>query len=250
MASKLSTWQWPKDVKEKLLRPTKHSQVTVRSGFSTADPRYGSIRFAHSSSKRPAKWVCIGKPHTRDLRNSVEAILQLMIEPNELDSARNPYRSLWHLSQPHLLISVVGAANRELDEEQLPRDVKDVFLRGLRAAATKTRAWILTVGTNVGVPALVGEVLREHSMDEENLVLVGIGTRLHHGSCDSDCFAASCLHTNSVLTAPHACQIRPAQPPPFLTLAAAFLILCTLSWIVRLANVWQCPSSGFHNGRC
>ena len=171
---KLTAWTWPKELEGKLERPG--PSTGLRFDRRPQKPRFGSIRFARGS-RRPAKFVCIGKPVSGPgLAASIEALLQLMIEPSEFDTAKTTKANLWHLSAPPLLISVVGAAGRQLDEHELPSHIKHVFLRGLRAAAAKTRAWILTVGTNVGVAALVGEVMQAHSADsgDDNLVLIGM----------------------------------------------------------------------------
>ena len=99
---------------------------------------FGSIRFA-STKRMPSKWCAFSND------SSPDDVVALLCET-------------WGLSPPPVLISVTGAA-QNLDDMR-PKD-RIIFRRGLREAARKTRAWILTGGTNTGVMKMVGNMVQE-----------------------------------------------------------------------------------------
>ena len=67
----------------------------------------------------------------------------------------------WKLPRPDVLISVTGSAL----SLQLTAQLQRVFDRGLVAAASVTKAWIFTGGTDSGVMKLVGEAMHKYGLD-------------------------------------------------------------------------------------
>ena len=67
----------------------------------------------------------------------------------------------WALPRPDVLISVTGSAL----SLQLTSQLQRVFDRGLVAAASVTKAWIFTGGTDSGVMKLVGEAMHKYGLD-------------------------------------------------------------------------------------
>mmetsp|Transcript_302 Transcript_302/g.686 ORF Transcript_302/g.686 Transcript_302/m.686 type:complete len:1370 (-) Transcript_302:267-4376(-) len=67
----------------------------------------------------------------------------------------------WALPRPDVLISVTGSAM----SLQLTSQLQRVFDRGLVAAASVTKAWIFTGGTDSGVMKLVGEAMHKYGLD-------------------------------------------------------------------------------------
>lgn len=79
----------------------------------------------------------------------------------------------WNLQPPKLIISVTGGAKKFT----IPQRMKNAFKLGLINAATSTRAWIITGGTNTGVMRLVGEaVADEFNKKPVELTVLGIAT--------------------------------------------------------------------------
>ena len=78
-------------------------------------------------------------------------------------SSRAPALPLqyWKLPRPDVLISVTGSAG----SLQLTSQLQRVFDRGLVAAASVTKAWIFTGGTDSGVMKLVGEAMHKYGLD-------------------------------------------------------------------------------------
>ena len=94
-----------------------------------SDALYGSIRFAGTRGN-PSKWCAVSH------RSEVGDVVKLMLDT-------------WKLKPPRVIISVTGAAASTL-EEMKSKD-KQIFRRGLKIAAQRTGAWIVTGGTNHGV---------------------------------------------------------------------------------------------------
>ncbi|KAL1512225.1 hypothetical protein AB1Y20_005487 [Prymnesium parvum] len=112
---------------------------------------FGALRFARASRPAAAKWVCVTEG------SRAEEVLELLLQT-------------WRLRRPEVLISVAGAASGPApleEKEQL------VFRRGLLQAARRTRAWIVTGGTEGGVMAMVGRTVRDASEDQQ-LVCLGV----------------------------------------------------------------------------
>ena len=99
---------------DKLLR----EDLKLHNGSPAA---FGSVRFA-STKRMPSKWAAFSSD------SSAADVCELLTR-------------IWTLPQPPVLISITGAA-KELTEMR-PKD-KLIFRRGLREAARKTGAWILT----------------------------------------------------------------------------------------------------------
>ena len=116
---------------DKLLR----EDLKLHNGSPAA---FGSVRFA-STKRMPSKWAAFSSD------SSAADVCELLTR-------------IWTLPQPPVLISITGAA-KELTEMR-PKD-KLIFRRGLREAARKTGAWILTGGTNSGVMKMVGNMVQE-----------------------------------------------------------------------------------------
>uniref|UniRef100_A0A7M4EAF1 TRPM SLOG domain-containing protein n=1 Tax=Crocodylus porosus TaxID=8502 RepID=A0A7M4EAF1_CROPO len=82
----------------------------------------------------------------------------------------------WGLDPPNLLISVTGGAKNFNMKQRL----KNIFRRGLVKVAQTTGAWIITGGSHAGVMKLVGEAVRDFSMNssykEGEIITIGIAT--------------------------------------------------------------------------
>ena len=74
----------------------------------------------------------------------------------------------WRLHPPEVLISVIGGAQ----DFKLAPSLQSVFSEGLSSAASSSRAWILSGGTNTGVMKLVGAAMQDHPGD---VPVIGIG---------------------------------------------------------------------------
>ena len=116
---------------------------------------YGALRFA-GSKRPPAKWVCVSD---KTDENTMEQLGELFLDT-------------WKLRPPAVLISVTGAADRDMfatmtEKQQL------VFRRGLNNAAKITKAWVITGGTNAGVMSMVGRTLSDA---DHSLPCIGIAT--------------------------------------------------------------------------
>ena len=116
---------------------------------------YGALRFA-GSKRPPAKWVCVSNDTGGDT----------MKQLGEL------FRDTWKLRPPAVLISVTGAADRDMSAQMTDKQ-QLVFRRGLNQAAKITKAWVITGGTNAGVMSMVGRTL---SHADHNLPCIGIAT--------------------------------------------------------------------------
>ena len=77
----------------------------------------------------------------------------------------------WGLPYPPVLVSITGAAAADINMKAKDRAI---FERGLRNAAVKTGAWIITGGTNSGVMKMVGQMIQKAGNDAP--VCLGIGT--------------------------------------------------------------------------
>lgn len=110
--------------------------AALQAAHPTAD--FGSLRFP-ATRKKASKWVRV-PPNV-----STETLVSL-------------FTQTWKLRLPPVLISVTGGAD---NMSGMPDRLSLVFRRGLLAVATKTKAWIVTGGTAVGVMAMVGRTLRE-----------------------------------------------------------------------------------------
>ena len=82
------------------------------------------------------------------------------------------FRDTWKLRPPAVLISVTGAADRDMSAQMTDKQ-QLVFRRGLNQAAKITKAWVITGGTNAGVMSMVGRTL---SHADHNLPCIGIAT--------------------------------------------------------------------------
>lgn len=112
---------------------------------------YGALRIP-GAKRESAKWAAVSS------ESKMEDIFKLVTEA-------------WRLPPPPVIISVTGAAFGTFDQlKSLP---KVIFRRGLREAARRTNAWIITGGTCAGIMQLVGQTVRE---SEDPLVCLGIAT--------------------------------------------------------------------------
>jgi hypothetical protein len=112
---------------------------------------FGELRFP-ACKKDPSKWACFA-PDTKG-----SDMLTLLCET-------------WGLPRPPVLISVTGAAG---SLEMKGKD-RAIFKRGLREAARRTQAWIVTGGTNSGVMSMVGSMVAETDEDTpHNTVCLGV----------------------------------------------------------------------------
>ena len=113
--------------------------------------KVGALRFP-GAKRESAKWAAVSA------NTNMDDVFKLLTE-------------VWHLEPPPVIISVTGAALGTIDElKSLP---KLIFRRGLREAARRTNAWIITGGTCAGIMQLVGQTVRE---SEDPIVCLGIST--------------------------------------------------------------------------
>ncbi|KAM8857100.1 transient receptor potential cation channel subfamily M member 2-like [Synchiropus picturatus] len=113
---------------------------------------FGDIRFGDSSQK-PSKYVRVSAD------SSTEVLFQLLTEQ-------------WNLPPPKLLISVTGGAKNF----SLRSSLKTIFHRGLIKVTQITGAWIITGGTHAGVMRHVGQVMKDCSLGNDQVVTIGVAT--------------------------------------------------------------------------
>ena len=113
--------------------------------------RFGAVKFT-GTKHRPAKWAAVST------KSHIEDIYELLTDT-------------WGLKPPPVLISVTGAGNNTID--LMPAKERTIFRRGLREAARRVGAWIITGGTNAGVMSLVGSMV--HSAEEGQGEIVCLG---------------------------------------------------------------------------
>ena len=109
----------------------------------------GLIRFP-GSRHTPARWV-------RTTANTAAEELLLLL------------RTAWSLPEPSAVISVVGGTESEKVLFDGDLQAQAFFRRGLKRAATVTKAWTLTSGNREGVGVHVGAAL-QHS----DLTVIGV----------------------------------------------------------------------------
>ncbi|KAM9804936.1 transient receptor potential cation channel subfamily M member 2-like [Neosynchiropus ocellatus] len=113
---------------------------------------FGDIRFGGSSQK-PSKYVRVSAD------SSTEVLFQLLTEQ-------------WNLPPPKLLISVTGGAKNF----SLRSSFKTMFHRGLIKVTQITGAWIITGGTHTGVMKHVGQLVKDCSLGNDQVVTIGVAT--------------------------------------------------------------------------
>ena len=124
----------------------------------SAPASYGAIRFA-GSKRMPSKWL--GCSDACDISDVIDVVTET-----------------WDLPHPPVLISITGAAAADIHMKAKDRAV---FERGLRNAASKTGAWIITGGTNSGVMKMVGQMVQKAGDDAPVcLGIAPLGCILHH----------------------------------------------------------------------
>lgn len=115
---------------------------------------FGSIRFPGSRRPLPSKYARIASSVSKD----IGSLLPLLVET-------------WNLAPPCALISILTREGSErIDPKTMLGNRQQLlFARGLREAAVKTNAWVITDGISDSVSALAGRALRE-----VNVPLLGI----------------------------------------------------------------------------
>lgn len=79
--------------------------------------------------------------------------------------------SCWKLYQPKIVISITGGA-KYFDVKS---NLKNSLKKGIVKAALSTNAWLITGGTNEGIMKLIGEGVKEQTLDPETkLVVLGL----------------------------------------------------------------------------
>ena len=127
----------------------KHTNALQNLTAQTGSERpcdFGSIRFPGSRRPLPSKYARIASSVSSD----IGSLLPLLSET-------------WNIKPPSSLISVL---TREGTERIDPKTVMGnrqqlLFARGLREAAVKTNAWVITDGISDSVSALAGRALRD-----------------------------------------------------------------------------------------
>ena len=136
------------------------NEKSMRRPLSEVTGCFGEIEFEGSDSLRQApRYVCFnGATDATDVRD----VFKVLTEG-------------WKLKKPSVLLSVTGSA---ADFDLEPR-LKDLLKQGLAMSATCADAWMLTGGINVGVMALVGQVLSDpkYITEEPQSALPIIGAR-------------------------------------------------------------------------
>ena len=79
-----------------------------------------------------------------------------------MDDIVDVFTETWGMKQPPVLISVTGAAQSEV---MMKAKDRAIFERGLINAAKKTKAWIITGGTSLGVMKMVGSMVQNAGAD-------------------------------------------------------------------------------------
>jgi transient receptor potential cation channel subfamily M protein 2 len=79
--------------------------------------------------------------------------------------------SSWKLYRPKIIISITGGA-KNFDVKS---NLKNSLKKGIVKAALSTNAWLITGGTNEGIMRLIGESVKEQTLDPETkLVVLGL----------------------------------------------------------------------------
>lgn len=124
----------------------KASGATDRSTNRSALPQ-GLIRFP-GSRRRPAKWLCVKA--TQDASTAEDMLAHLA--------------SSWKVPSPSALLSVVGSMPPTCETGSYGEQQDRSLRRGLRHAAVKTNAWVVTSGTADGPGGWVGAALQKKSV--------------------------------------------------------------------------------------
>ncbi|XP_065109447.1 transient receptor potential cation channel subfamily M member 4-like isoform X1 [Paramisgurnus dabryanus] len=147
-----------------------HHSVALGDYFSTAIVSLWDS--AQHSSEQPTdaygelEFAGAGKRHSSFLR------LSSSTHPSRVYDIMTAH---WKLTQPNLVVSVVGGEGRS----KVTGWVRDVLKQGLVKAAQSTGAWIITSGLREGIGRYVGEAVRDHatavsSVALNKVVLIGI----------------------------------------------------------------------------
>lgn len=117
---------------------------------------YGSLRFP-SSKRNPAKWVVVSA--TESDQAAAASGADKGSEKRQMEALHSLMIGCWALGPPSVLISIMGDASGKV--KTMSEKHKLVFERGLLGAAKKTKAWVITGGTEGGASTLVGEICRK-----------------------------------------------------------------------------------------